>query len=240
MKAFEELISQAPLIESQLGYRFKDPHVLALAFIHRSYVNENRNITTHNERMEFLGDSVLGLLIADYLYRCLPTTPEGELSYLRSRLVEASSCVTYIQKLNLEKYLLLGKGERINAGRGRESILADLFEALVGAIYIDGGLEETKNFLFKNFLPEIEAILKTPLRNWKAVLQDYCQKNYQQTPLYKVINEEGPDHSKIFKINVMIRDNLLGEGEGPSKKEAQQAAAADALGKLKRNLEHGG
>lgn len=239
MKAFEELISQAPLIESKLGYTFNDRNILALAFIHRSYVNENRYITTHNERMEFLGDSVLGLLIADYLYSYLPTTPEGELSYLRSRLVEASSCVAYIQKLNLEKYLLLGKGERINAGRGRESILADLFEALVGAVYIDGGLDEAKKFLFKNFSQEIEAILKMPLRNWKAVLQDYCQKNYQQTPLYKVISEEGPDHSKIFKIHVMIQDKLLGAGEGPSKKEAQQAAAFDALNKLDRSLNNG-
>jgi ribonuclease-3 len=172
------------------------------------------------------------MLISDYLYCKLPQTPEGELSYLRSRLVEASSCVHYIQSLNLSGYLLLGKGERMNDGRGRESILADLFEALIGAIYLDGGLLAAKDFLFKNFTYHIETILKTPLRNWKALLQDYCQKNYQQTPTYQVLQESGPDHSKIFQISVGIKNQELGIGKGTSKKEAQQAAAADAIAKF--------
>jgi ribonuclease III len=229
MKAYEELIRRAPEIESKLGYTFKDRSLLALAFVHRSFINENKDVVHHNERLEFLGDSILGMLVADYLYRYLPSTPEGELSVLRSRLVEASSCVDYVQKFDLGHYLLLGKGEKMNDGRGRESILSDLFEAVMGAIYLDGGLEAARRFLFRNFSPEIDAILKTPLRNYKALLQDFCQKNFQKTPTYKVLTEEGPDHGKIFKICVIVNEKEIGYGSGSSKKEAQQAAAADAL-----------
>ncbi|CCB85419.1 MULTISPECIES: ribonuclease III [Parachlamydia] len=232
MKALDLLAQNISNIELRLGYKFQDRDLLALAFVHRSFINENREIHEHNERLEFLGDSVLGLLIADYLYRYLPSTPEGELSYLKSRLVEASSCVTYIHKLDLEQFLLLGRGERMNDGRGRESILADLLEAIIGAVYLDGGLESAKAFLFKNFSTEIEAILKTPVRNWKALLQDYCQKKYQTTPSYHVIDEKGPDHSKTFKISVFLNDEEVGKGEGGSKKEAQQKAAEDALSKM--------
>lgn len=229
MNAYEDLMRRASEIEAKLGYTFKDRNLLALAFVHRSFINENREVEHHNERLEFLGDSVLGMLIADYLYRYLPGTPEGELSVLRSRLVEAGSCVLYVQKYDLGHYLLLGKGERMNDGRGRESILADLFEAIMGAVYLDGGLEASKRFLFKNFSSEIDSILKTPLRNFKALLQDFCQKKFQKTPTYKVLSEEGPDHSKIFKICVVINDQEVGYGQGTSKKEAQQAAAANAL-----------
>lgn len=221
------------MIETKIGHTFKDRNLLALAFVHRSYVNENRSVSNHNERLEFLGDSVLGMLVAEYLYCNLPTTPEGELSYLRSRLVEAGSCVIFVQKLKLEKHLLLGKGERRNDGRGRESILADLFEAIIGAIFLDSGIDAARRFIFDNFSTEIEMILKTPLSNWKANLQDFCQKKYQQTPNYVVLQESGPDHSKKFKISVMIGKTQLGHGEGTSKKEAQQAAAADALSRVK-------
>jgi len=232
MDAIEELLCAFPSIESKLDYAFHDRSFLALAFVHRSYINEHRNVAEHNERLEFLGDSVLGLLIAEYLYLQLPSTPEGDLSYLRSRLVEASSCVAYVQKLDLEKYLLLGKGERMNDGRGRESILADLFEAIIGAIYLDGGIEAARRFIFKNFTPEIEKILKTPLRNWKALLQDYCQKRHQQPPNYQVLEEIGPDHSKLFTVAVFINNQEFGRGQGASKKEAQQAAAQDALSRM--------
>jgi len=229
MNPIEELLKVLPVIESKINYTFHDRSLLFLAFVHRSFINENRQVSQHNERLEFLGDSILGLLVAEYLYRHLPDTPEGDLSYLRSRLVEASSCVAYIQKLNLEKHILLGKGERMNDGRGRESILADLFEAIIGAIFIDGGIEAAQGFLFTNFTDEIQAILKTPLRNWKAILQDYCQKKHQHPPSYLVLEESGPDHSKVFTIAVMINDQEIGRGTGASKKEAQQAAAADAL-----------
>lgn len=233
MDQIDILHKNIPLIESKLGYAFKDRSLLTLAFVHRSFINENRTVTRHNERLEFLGDAILGMLISDHLYRFLPSTPEGQLSYLRSRLVEASSCVGYMQSLGVASYTLLGKGERMNDGRGRESILADLFEAIIGAIYLDGGLEAAKNFLFSNFSGQIEAILETPLSNWKALLQDYCQKKYQLTPEYHVLQTSGPDHGKVFEISVQIQQRELGRGKGASKKEAQQAAASDALTRFK-------
>jgi ribonuclease III len=232
MHNIKDILDHISEIESKLGYTFNDRSILTLAFVHRSYANENKDVVDHNERLEFLGDSILGLIIADHLFRALPKTPEGDLSYLRSRLVEAQSCVSYVSKLNVESYLLLGKGERLNDGRGRESILADLCEALIGAIYLDGGFEEAKRFIFSHFSHEIEAIIETPLHNWKALLQDYCQKKYQKAPTYHVISETGPDHSKCFVISVQINEIELGQGSGPSKKVAQQAAAADAFSKL--------
>jgi len=238
MNDLERIIHYSFEIESKLGHVFDDKSLLALAFIHRSYVNENKEVTSqHNERLEFLGDSILGLLIAEYLYRYLPSTPEGELSHIRSRLVEASSCILYVQKLGVEEFLLMGKGERMNDGRGRESILADLFEAIIGAIYLDGGIDAAKNFLFKNFSQEINSIVQEPVRNWKAELQDYSQKKYQQAPLYVVLSETGPDHDKIFEIVVEIDNKRLGTGKGPSKKEAQQSAASEALFKLGDTLQ---
>lgn len=233
MNFFDDITRNASQIEAKLDYHFQDRNLLYLAFVHRSFVNENREVVTHNERLEFLGDSVLGMIMAEYLYRYLPETPEGDLSYLRSRLVEASSCVIYMQKLDVGDYIMLGKGEQRNGGRGRESIMSDLFEAIIGAIFLDGGIDAARRFLFKNFSKEIDEILKMPIRNWKAILQDYCQKKYQQTPHYKVINELGPDHGKIFRVTVNIQDSELGVGEGSSKKIAQQAAAQNALDRLK-------
>lgn len=229
MNHIDSLLKNYASIEEKLHYTFKNKTYLALAFIHRSYINENKQITQHNERLEFLGDSVLGLLVSEYLYHHLPDTPEGELSSLRSRLVEATACVSYIHKLELDKEIFLGKGERMNDGRGRESILADLFEAIIGAIYLDGGLVAAKQFLFQTFSSEIDTILKTPLRNYKALLQDYCQKNFQCPPVYVVLNESGPDHCKTFLVSVEMGGGELGRGQGSSKKEAQQAAAQVAL-----------
>lgn len=228
MNSLQYLLSQIPAIESKLGYTFKDSSFLKLAFIHCSFVNESRENVQHNERLEFLGDSILNMLISSYLYLTLPSQPEGELSFLRSRLVSADSCYHYIQILSVESFLLLGKGERLNEGRGRESILANLFEAIIGAIYLDGGIEAAQRFLFTHFTKHFEQILKTPLHNWKALLQDYCQKKFQQAPYYQVIEESGPDHSKQFEIAVLILQREVGRGRGASKKEAQQAAAAAA------------
>lgn len=230
MDPLKELLQNTSQIESRLGYTFKDKGLLCLAFVHRSFLNEYRHlINEHNERMEFLGDSVLGLLVAEYLYKYLPSTPEGDLSYLRSRLVEASACVKYVLTLEVDKHILLGKGEKRNDGRGRETILADLFEALICAIYLDGGLEAAKKFFFKNFSKEIDAILKKPVRNWKAALQDFTQKKHQKIPFYKVLSATGPEHSKEFVISVQINDEEIGVGRGNSKKEAEQSAAENAL-----------
>lgn len=228
----ENLQKHIPQIEEKLHYRFGDRSLIVLAFLHKSYTNEYKEIPQHNERLEFLGDTVLGLLISEYLYKELPNTPEGELSYLRSRLVEAPTCTSFIHKLELEKYLLLGRGEKMNVGRGRNTILSDLFESILGAIYLDGGLDAAREFIFGNFLDEIKNIIATPEQNPKAILQDYCQKKHQTMPIYTVIQEVGPDHSKQFTISVQINEMEGGVGMGSSKKEAQQRAAAEALKKL--------
>lgn len=233
MNPVEKLLAQAPLIEERIHYTFRDKNFLKLAFIHRSFFNEHRDlIEQHNERLEFLGDSVFGLIVSDYLYATLPIETEGHLSHLRSQIVEASSCVQMIQKLDIAEFVLLGRGESMNDGRGRDTILADLFEALIGAIYLDSGLEEVKTFFFLHFEEHVQAHLQMPTRNWKAELQDYSQKKYQKPPIYKVAKETGPDHSKIFHVLAVIEDQEIGEGMGSSKKEAAQNAAQDALRKL--------
>lgn len=236
MNTYEKLITSIPTIEEKIAYTFKDKKLLLLAFIHRSFINENRaKALEHNERLEFLGDSVLGLLMAEFLYRQLPTTSEGDLSNLRSRLVEAPSCMNYLLSLHVEEHILLGKGERLSDGRGRSSILADLFEAIVGAIFLDGGIESVSSFLFKRCRKEIDEILKTPTKNWKALLQDFSQKKYKESPAYKVIEETGPDHRKHFLVAVYIQKEEKGRGEGISKKQAEQLAAEMAL----KSIENG-
>lgn len=221
------------LIEEKLKYTFYKKDLLQLAFTHRSFVNENKeSVKEHNERLEFLGDSVLGLLISEFLYNLAPTLKEGDLSYLRSRLVDASTCFSLLQKLEIEGYLLLGKGEMMNAGKGRETLLADLFEAILGAIYLDGGFERVKTFFFDHFDQMIHEIIKQPVKNWKALLQDHYQKKMQKQPYYKVLFEEGPHHEKVFCVGVFLDEIELGVGRGFSKKEAEQSAAQEAYKKL--------
>jgi ribonuclease-3 len=230
----KDLMTHLSVVESRLGYVFQNKKLLRQAFIHRSYFNEHRDaVEEHNERLEFLGDSILGLLISDYLYHHLPTQAEGELSRLRAHLVEAGSCARFLQQLDLGDFVQLGRGERMNEGRGRETILADLFEALIGAVYLDGGMAAAQTFFWGHFQDEIKKILAHPARNWKAELQDYSQKKYQKPPVYKVLREEGPDHSKMFVIMAFLDDQEMGQGVGSSKKEAEQAAAQDAIEKLK-------
>ena len=225
---------QSEIVESKLKLTFQNKTLLKLAFVHRSFWNENQgSIPNHNERLEFLGDSVLGLLVADYLFDQHPGLDEGSLSVLRSQLVDAPACATYVQKLDISSFLLLGRGEQMNRGKGRESIIADLFEAIIGALYLDQGLEAVRKFFFCHFKEEVERIVAAPQRNWKAELQDYAQKNYQQTPIYEVMEESGPPHRKKFRISVWINEEKWGEGEGSSKKEGQTEAAKNAINKKK-------
>jgi len=233
MNTYDQIQKALPIIESQIGYIFKDKSLLSLAFVHRSFTNENRGvIDTNNERLEFLGDAILGLMVSDFIYSHLPHQPEGELSYLRSRLVEASACALYLKKLDLDRFLMVGKGESMNAGKGRDTIIADLFEAIIGAIYLDGGIKAVRSFFFDNFEQQVLEIIEKPHRNWKAELQDFCQKNYQKPPEYIVLGEEGPDHLKTFFIEANLDGKLLGKGQGTSKKEAEQEAAEDAIHNL--------
>ena len=224
-----QIIQHTTEIERKIGYVFKDKNLLTLAFTHCSFVNEHPEVLSHNERLEFLGDSVLGLLISEFLFKSCPDNPEGELSSNRSRLVEAPACGSYIHKLQLENYVLLGKGERMNDGRGRESILADLFEAIIGAIFLDGGIDAARQFLFSHFSDDFAHIIDAPTNNWKAELQDHLQKQHGVSPKYVLISEKGPDHSKTFEVAVLFNEQELGRGVGSSKKEAQQSAAANAF-----------
>lgn len=227
--SIDQIIHHSPEIEKKIGYVFNHKDLLTLAFTHCSYVNEHPEVETHNERLEFLGDSVLGLLISEFLFKTCPDNPEGDLSYNRSRLVEAPACGAYVHKLQIENYVLLGKGERMNDGRGRETILADLFEAIIGAIFLDGGIEAARHFLFSHFTEDFMQIIEAPTNNWKAELQDRLQKEHGVSPKYVLIAEKGPDHSKTFEIAVFLNERELGRGIGSSKKEAQQSAAANAF-----------
>lgn len=234
MQDYEKLIQNISYIEKKLGYTFRDKDHLVLAFVHSSFINENKDVVAKsNERLEFLGDAVLGLIVGEYLFSHFPNDPEGSLSYLRSKLIETSSCARFIKKLGVESFILMGKGEKKNfLTKANFSILADLFEAIIGAIYLDGGIYSAKEFLISNYESDFEALLDSPLKNWKAELQDYSQKKYQKVPVYKVVDEVGPDHSKTFHISVFIDDMIMGSGYGASKKSAQQAAACEALYRL--------
>lgn len=217
-------------VEAHLGYEFQDPNLLLLAFTHRSYFNENQDeVDGHNERLEFLGDSVLGLVVSSYLYRHLPSQSEGHLSHLRAHLVGAESCTKYLHQLGVEDFFRLGKGESGNLGRGRERIIADLFEAIIGAIFLDGGIEKAESFILTHFFTIFDEAMEKPLRNWKADLQDYSQKKFQKPPEYVVVEETGPPHQRTFVVAAEIEEVEVGRGSGSSKKEAEQEAAEDAL-----------
>lgn len=237
MTPLQQLQLRLEEIEEKIGYVFKNKDLLVNAFVHRSYANEYQGKTlAHNERLEFLGDSVLGLVVAEYLYHRLPTYSEGLLSELRSKLVEAGSCAKFFQKLGLPDYILLGRGEKMTEGHNKTSILADAFEALVGAVYLDGGPLIAKSFLLCHFEEEANQTIGSPPRNFKAHLQDYSQKKFQKIPLYKVVQESGPDHAKMFHVIVYIEEQQAGIGVGSTKKEAEQKAAFDALSKIE--VEH--
>jgi ribonuclease III len=232
MNSLDKLKSNLDEIEGKLSYSFDNKEFLTTALVHRSFINEYREgPLQHNERLEFLGDSVLGLAAADYLYHRLPNYPEGQLSQIRSRLVDATACAKYLQKLSISDYILLGKGERMSEGNTKPSILADVFEALLGAIYLDSGLSTTKSFLLYHFETLFEETIGQPTRNYKAELQDYSQKQFQKTPIYKIVEETGPEHAKVFHVMVFINEKEAGIGIGASKKEAEQRAAFNALSK---------
>lgn len=216
-------------LEKVLGYHFADKSVLQLACIHRSYYNENHEtVDAHNERLEFIGDAALDLLISDFLYKEYPDVSEGELSSLRSTLVQAKMCTVYTQKIGLEKFLLLGKGEERNEGRARERLMANFFEALIGALYFDGGMPAVSKFYYTHFQEILDETLQNPEMNWKAVLQDYAQREHRLQPEYVVVEESGPDHDKKFTIKVMIGTEQWGTGIGNAKKEAEILAARSA------------
>lgn len=217
------------ILQKKLSYTFLNPELLILAFVHRSYLHEHRDVLKeNNERLEFLGDAVLNLVVTDFLYAELPLEDEGSLSKIRSKIVEASSCEAHLLQLDVDGFILLGKGEKENL-LGRSSIHAQVFEALLGAIFLDGGFEKTKVFLLHHFEKLFRSILSTPHRNFKAELQDFTQKKWAEVPIYQVLKEVGPEHQKSFHVVVVVQNKEVGSGSGKNKKEAEQNAAKDAL-----------
>jgi ribonuclease-3 len=218
------------LIAEKLNYTFTNPSLLDEALTHSSYRHEAKEEgLRHNERLEFLGDQVLGLLVSQFLYAKMGEAEEGTLSHLRAHLVESASCAEYVQKLGICEFIKLGKGEARNQGRGRETLFADLFEAILGAIFLDGGFDAAFLFFEDKVVPLLDEKLKNPPFNFKAALQTFVQKEYKTHPQYKVLEESGPEHSKIFKVGVYVQDKMLGLGEGGSKKLAEMQAAKNAL-----------
>lgn len=217
--------------EETAGVTFKDKALLKQAFTHRSYINENRaSGLAHNERLEFLGDAVLELVITDYLYNRMKEADEGQLTSLRSALVNADTCSRVAQTLGANDFLLLSKGESKDIGRARQYILANTLEAVIGAIYIDQGYEVAKEFIIKHITTLTEEILSGG--TWidaKSLFQEKAQEFKGLTPIYKTTKETGPDHDKHFTVRVSVGEEVYGEGDGKSKQDAEQEAAKDAL-----------
>ena len=212
----------------KLGYRFRDPRLLEKALTHSSYANEGRHGLESNERLEFLGDSVLGFVAAKYLFE-KETGPEGELTKLRAAVVCEKALCSYSRELGLGDYLLLGKGERLTGGAERPSILADAFEAVIAAMFLDGGLEPVRGFVLRFVEKEANNQRKRHFKDYKSTLQEIVQQNPEEKLEYVLTGESGPDHSKQFVVEVHLNSNVIGTGRGRSKKEAEQQAAREAL-----------
>lgn len=217
-------------IEKKLAVRFKNPRFLHTALVHRSYLNESKE-TTSNERLEFLGDAVLELIVSAALIRNYPAFEEGELTALRSNLVNTNSLAQAAERLELGKSLYLSKGEEESGGRKNKTLLANTFEAIIGAIFLDQGISSCEKILEKFILQKTKQAL-LHLKDPKSMLQEQIQKRGQRAPIYKIIREEGSDHAKIFTVGVFVNGDLWAKGTGKSKQEAEQKAAQQALKNL--------
>ncbi len=221
-------------LQNILGLKFNDPSLLKTALTHRSFLNEDKNTKVSNERLEFLGDSVLSLLVSTEVYNRFESYPEGKLTTLRSLLVKTKTLGELSQKLKFGEFLLISKGEEKSGGRNNMSLLADTFEAVLGAIYLDSGLEIAKKFLEINLFPLItEVESNTNLHDYKSALQELTQGKLKISPTYQVLEQTGPDHEKTFTIGVFIEGKLLATGAGKSKQEGEQDAARLALESFK-------
>lgn len=216
-------------LQENLGYKFNNETLLLNALTHSSFANETHSPFGSNERLEFLGDAVLSVIVADYIYKNYNKLPEGELTKLRASLVCERSLCGFSNELNVGEYLKLGKGEAANGGAKRPSLLADAFEAVLAAIYLDGGMENAKKFVMRFILKELEHTDKEVFKDYKTCLQEVIQRNPEERLSYVLIAESGPDHDKRFTVEVHLNSNVLGTGTGKSKKLAEQAAAKEAL-----------
>jgi ribonuclease-3 len=221
-------------LEEEINYKFKDLSLLKEALTHSSYRKKGKKEVKNNQRMEFLGDSVLELIVNEYIYHKFSTFSEGEMTKMKSFVVSKPTLTEWANSIFLGDYIILGKGEDLTGGRKKSSIHADCFEALLGAIYLDGGTRKAKKFILQFLKKELlKVIEKDFIRNYKSLLQEISQKEYKCLPDYKLIREKGPDHKKMFCINVTIKEKMYGTGFGDNKKEAEQNAAKDTLKKLK-------
>lgn len=217
-------------LENTLAIKFQNSQLLLTALTHRSYLNEDRKVRESNERLEFLGDSVLSLLVSTELYQRFSRYPEGKLTSLRSSLVRAKTLGELAKELALGEYLMMSKGEERSGGRENKSLLADTFEAVLGAVYLDQGLEAAKTFLSRHLFPLISEVeQRVELIDYKSLLQEKVQEETKISPLYKVLGERGPDHDKTFVVGVYTGERMLASGSGKSKQEAEQTAAHEAL-----------
>ena len=222
-------------IEDRLGVRFRDAEHLRAAFVHESYVHENPTEES-NERLEFLGDAVLGLAVSEMLYARFPQLPEGELTRMRAMLVSRVSLALHARQLDLGAPLLLSRGGQAHGERDRTSILANVFEAIIGALFLDSGWEAARDFVQARFSDALGVLPETD-RNFKSLLQQLTQKHFKALPEYRVVREKGPPHAKVFLVEVYFRGELLGRGHGKSKKEAQQEAARLGLAQATAAIE---
>ncbi len=216
-------------LEEKLGYKFNNIKLLKNALTHSSYANEVRNGITSNERLEFLGDSVLSVIVSDYIYKNYRSLPEGELTKLRASLVCEKSLCGFSRELELGRYLMLGHGEEKSGGRERDSILADAFEAVLAAIYLDGGMEPARRHVMNFVLRELKHTDDEVFKDYKTALQEIIQRNPEESVTYTLAGTSGPDHDKSFEVEVHLNSNVIGRGVGRNKKQAEQAAAKEAL-----------
>lgn len=214
--------------EKEIGYVFKKRSLLKQAVTHRSYANENRGSGPFNERLEFLGDAVLSLISADFLYKKFPSMAEGDLTKLRSSLVCTASLSEYARRIKLGDYLLLGKGELATGGNERDSNLENAFEALIAAVYLDGGIDKARRFVLR-FLDDSVETHHISFKDYKTKLQEIVQESHEETLNYVITKESGPDHDKRYEVEVHLNSNVIGKGKGRSKKQAEQEAAKQAL-----------
>lgn len=220
-------------LAKHISYRFEDTDLLEQAMSHRSYLQDSTERIFSNERLEFLGDSVLGMLVTDELYHRFPKASEGELTRIKSTIVSRDRLAKQARNMELGKYLLLGNGEEKSGGRNRASILADGYEALLGAIYLDGGVSEVRQLVRVHLLKDIDSLVHSRFhQNYKSWLLEYCQAEGISTPDYQVIKENGPDHNKEFVVHVYVKGEKLGRGVGTTKKKAEQNGARMAIKKL--------
>lgn len=232
-------MSSLESLQQVLGVSFNDPSMLKHALMHSSYINENPSLTPgSNERLEFLGDSVLGLIITEKLYHDLPQSAEGELTKLRSALVSRDALARVAQTINLGDYLYLGKGEESSGGRQKPANLADTLEAVIAAVFLDRALAITRRFILRIFKKELEDITRRKFKiNYKSRLQEIILSQGQHLPTYHVLNESGPDHNRWFTVEVRLEDTVLGHGAGKSKKQAETEAARIALANIQQTTQ---